>query len=221
MSQWEELLVTRSTFSSLLGQKRSGDKKPFKIQMAIGHRNIWKDSQAEKHCGIPIRLIQRPKQKNSEDLKILAYSEMVLYENIPTEEVFEVLENHLKGIYKNYLPKALSSNRQLCVCTHGRYDQCCAKFGYQLFDTLRESISDTDPSIEIWESSHIGGHRFAPTMLDMPSGKMYGRVETSLINALLYEGLSIEFHRGNVSPILATSCRTRNQKISDRSTVEW
>ena len=60
-----------------------------------------------------------------------------------------------------------------------------------------------------------------PTMLDMLSGKMYGRLETSLINALLYEELSIEFHRGNVSPILATSCRTRNQKISDRSTVEW
>ena len=89
----------------------------------------WKDSQAEKHCGILIRLIQRPKQKNSEDLKIFAYPEMVLYENIPTEEVFEVLENHLKGSYKNYLPKALSSNRQLFVCTHCRYDQCCAKFG--------------------------------------------------------------------------------------------
>ena len=33
----------------------------------------WKDSQAEKHCGILIRLIQRPKQKNTEDLKIFAY----------------------------------------------------------------------------------------------------------------------------------------------------
>ncbi|MEC7220385.1 MAG: hypothetical protein VXW29_08260, partial [SAR324 cluster bacterium] len=41
-------------------------------------------------------------------------------------------------------------------------------------------------------------HRFAPTVLDMPSGKMYGRVETSLINALLSEELPIEFHRGNV-----------------------
>ena len=89
----------------------------------------WKDSQAEKHCGILTRLIQRPKQKNSEDLKIFANPEMVLYENITIEEVFEVLENHLKGSYKNYLPKALSSNRQLFVCTHGRYDQCCAKFG--------------------------------------------------------------------------------------------
>ncbi|MEC8545151.1 MAG: sucrase ferredoxin, partial [SAR324 cluster bacterium] len=89
-------------------------------------------------------MIQHPKQTNSEDLKIFAYPERVLYEDVPTEAVFEVLENHLKVSYKNYLPKALSSHRQLFVCTHGRHDQCCAKFGQQLFDTLRESISDTD-----------------------------------------------------------------------------
>ena len=71
----------------------------------------WKDSQAEKHGGILTRLIQHPKQTNSEDLKIFAYPEAVLYENIPTEAVFEVLENHLKGSYKNHLPKALSINR--------------------------------------------------------------------------------------------------------------
>ncbi len=42
----------------------------------------WKDSQAEKHGGILTRLIQHPKQTNSEDLKIFAYPEGVLYENI-------------------------------------------------------------------------------------------------------------------------------------------
>ena len=35
----------------------------------------WKDSQAEKHGGILTRLIQHPKQTNSEDLKIFAYPE--------------------------------------------------------------------------------------------------------------------------------------------------
>ena len=158
----------------------------------------WKDSQSVIHGGILSRLIQSPKQSVSEGLKIFAYPEGVLYDNIPTKAVFEVLKNHLKGSHKTYLPRTLSSNKQLFVCTHGRHDQCCAKFGQQLFDTLRESIPDTDPSIEIWESSHLGGHRFAPTVLDMPSGKMYGRVGPSLINALLYEELPIELHRGNV-----------------------
>ena len=158
----------------------------------------WKDSQTEMHGGILTRLIQHPGQIDSERLKIYAYPEEIVYDNIPTKEVFEVLENHLKGSYKNYLPISISSNRQLFVCTHGKHDQCCAKFGQQLFDTLRKSIPDTDHTVEIWESSHLGGHRFAPTVLDMPSGKMYGRLEPSLINALLYEKLPFELYRGNV-----------------------
>ena len=37
-----------------------------------------------------------------EGLKIYAYPEGILYDNIPTKEVFEVLENHLKGNFKKY-----------------------------------------------------------------------------------------------------------------------
>ena len=96
---------------------------------------------------------------------------------------------------KNHIPKSLSSNRQLFICTHGRHDQCCAKFGQQLFDTLRESIPDTDHTVEIWESSHLGGHRFAPTVLVMPGCKMYGKVKPSLINALLYGEFPSKLHR--------------------------
>ena len=39
-----------------------------------------------------------PKTKNTEDLKIFAYPEMVLYENIQTEEVFEVWEIISRGV---------------------------------------------------------------------------------------------------------------------------
>ena len=46
--------------------------------------------------------------------------------------------------------------------------------------------------MEIWESSHLDGHRVAPRVLNMPSGKMYGRVESSLINALMHDELPYE-----------------------------
>ena len=46
--------------------------------------------------------------------------------------------------------------------------------------------------MEIWESSHLDGHCVALTLLDMPSGKVYGRVESSLINALMHDELPYE-----------------------------
>jgi len=55
------------------------------------------------------------------------------------------------------------------VCTNGRHDQCCATFGRPLAQALRGDSA-------VWESSHIGGDRFAGTMVALPRGVYYGRV---------------------------------------------
>lgn len=57
------------------------------------------------------------------------------------------------------------------VCTNGKRDRCCAKWGLPLFDALAP-----DPRIEVWQTTHLGGHRFAATMVWLPSGVCYGRV---------------------------------------------
>ena len=53
------------------------------------------------------------------------------------------------------------------VCTHSTRDACCAVHG-------RRRIA-TAPS-DVWECSHLGGHRFAATSLFLPSGRLYGRL---------------------------------------------
>ncbi|MCL2729498.1 MAG: sucrase ferredoxin [Actinomycetia bacterium] len=58
------------------------------------------------------------------------------------------------------------------VCTNGRRDRCCAVQGRPLADELARSGGN-----EVWEVTHLGGHRFAPTMLVLPHGYAYGRVE--------------------------------------------
>jgi hypothetical protein len=55
------------------------------------------------------------------------------------------------------------------VCVHGTRDQCCAIDGRALIRAFAEDSS-------IVECSHIGGHRFAPVVLHLPSGYLYGRV---------------------------------------------
>lgn len=57
------------------------------------------------------------------------------------------------------------------VCTNGRRDRCCARSGMALFQGLVAYVGDT-----VWQSTHLGGHRFAPTVLTVPDGAFYGRL---------------------------------------------
>lgn len=55
------------------------------------------------------------------------------------------------------------------VCTNGKRDICCAQLGRPLLEQLEAE------GREVWESSHIGGHRFAPVHLSLPDGRIWGR----------------------------------------------
>ena len=61
------------------------------------------------------------------------------------------------------------------VCTHGKHDRCCAKFGRPLYDAVREQVEDG----WVWQSSHVGGDRFAGNVVVLDDGVYYGRVEPS------------------------------------------
>ncbi len=57
------------------------------------------------------------------------------------------------------------------VCTHGRRDKCCAKFGYPLYKALRAA-----GGTNVWQSTHIGGDRFAANLVCFPHGLFYAHV---------------------------------------------
>jgi hypothetical protein len=58
------------------------------------------------------------------------------------------------------------------VCTHGRRDKCCAKFGVPLYNSLRESAGGAADDA-VWQSSHVGGDRFAGNLVCFPHGLFY------------------------------------------------
>ena len=62
----------------------------------------------------------------------------------------------------------------VAVCAHGRHDQCCAVRGRAAV----AAISAEYPEFT-WECSHLGGDRFAATMLVLPEGLCYGRVDST------------------------------------------
>jgi hypothetical protein len=58
------------------------------------------------------------------------------------------------------------------VCTHGRRDPCCAERGRP----LARALTEADPEAT-WESTHVGGDRFAGNVVAFPHGLYFGRVE--------------------------------------------
>ncbi|HLF88255.1 MAG TPA: sucrase ferredoxin [Anaerolineales bacterium] len=55
------------------------------------------------------------------------------------------------------------------VCTNGKRDPCCAKFGLPLHEAVRSVAGDN-----VWQTSHVGGHRFAANVVALPHGVFYG-----------------------------------------------
>lgn len=70
----------------------------------------------------------------------------------------------------------------IAVCTHGVRDRCCALYGGAMFDALRGAAGG---AVDVREASHLGGDRFAPTVLALPSGHMYGHLEPDDAPALI------------------------------------
>ena len=59
------------------------------------------------------------------------------------------------------------------VCTHGKRDRCCARNGVP----LARDLAARHPA-EVWETTHLGGHRFAANLAILPHGLYYGPVDT-------------------------------------------
>lgn len=69
----------------------------------------------------------------------------------------------------------------LVVCTHGKRDRCCARYGRPLYDALCAAA----PAAEVWQSTHVGGDRFAGNVVSLPHGTYHGRVEPGDVPGLV------------------------------------
>jgi hypothetical protein len=76
-----------------------------------------------------------------------------------------------------------ASVRDLVVCTHGSRDVCCGRFGYPVYRELKRGYASDE--LRVWRSSHLGGHRFAPTLMDFPEGRYWGHVEEDALENIV------------------------------------
>jgi hypothetical protein len=73
------------------------------------------------------------------------------------------------------------------VCTHGRHNACCARVGAPLARFLHERFG------EVWETTHVGGDRYAANLVCLPHGLYYGDLDAPRALAA-----AEEYRRGRV-----------------------
>jgi hypothetical protein len=135
----------------------------------------WMKEQSEVNGKISIRLVSRA-GLSQDKVEIYIYPEKYCYSNVLPSQIPAVLESYFRdGITAAFSPAPIEGE-QIFICTHGRHDKCCAKFGQELADKMRYHVSRQKTAVEVWDSSHLGGHRFAATMIDFPTGRAYGHL---------------------------------------------
>ncbi|MEA5617111.1 sucrase ferredoxin [Cronbergia sp. UHCC 0137] len=78
------------------------------------------------------------------------------------------------------------ATRDIFICTHGSRDKCCAKYGNPFYRKAKTIVNDLSLSnVRVWQCSHFGGHRFAPTAIDFPSGRYYARLDETSFTSIL------------------------------------
>jgi hypothetical protein len=84
----------------------------------------------------------------------------------------------------------------LLVCTHGKHDPCCARYGRPLYDALADELEEE----WVWQTTHVGGDRFAGNLVCLPHGLYYGRLDrpgaAAVLDELLAERIHLDPYRG-------------------------
>ena len=57
------------------------------------------------------------------------------------------------------------------VCVHAVRDRCCGRFGPAVWQAVRARFRD-----QTWQTTHVGGHRFAPNLVALPHGYVFSRL---------------------------------------------
>jgi hypothetical protein len=90
------------------------------------------------------------------------------------------IATELEGGWPRLAPVAIDTAPLYLVCAHGKHDACCALRGRP----IAQAIQRLRPG-QVWETTHLGGDRFAANVLVLPTGELYGRVTEQMAPELV------------------------------------
>ncbi|MFC4640423.1 sucrase ferredoxin [Deinococcus hohokamensis] len=98
---------------------------------------------------------------------------------------------------RDWHPREVPAGPDLHVCTHGSVDAACGKYGVPVYQGLRGA------GLRGWRTGHFGGHRFAATAVELPTGLVWAHLSPDLAVRVLRRKVApaeVRLHlRGNAA----------------------
>ncbi|WP_018549518.1 sucrase ferredoxin [Streptomyces sp. LaPpAH-108] len=132
--------------------------------------HVWSAAHAVRARILLIRRSARPRPDGPGRWAVLHYERSGAYRqrwgtwtrDEDLTEIADALQN----------PGQLDHPPVVLVCVHGQHDICCAVRGRP----VARALSERWPNL-VWESTHVGGDRFAANVVLLPDGVYYGRLD--------------------------------------------
>ena len=138
-------------------------------------------------------LIRRPDRRRREGFAVYVADSREGHERLAVLEIAEHEELRTLDPFEAAEPV---DDPLFLVCTHGKHDVCCARYGRPLWDAVSEQLDESSA----WQCTHVGGDRFAGNLVALPHGLYYGRVDRDDVGTVLdhhFAGeLELEHYRG-------------------------
>jgi hypothetical protein len=124
------------------------------------------ESDSDRHV---VKLFRRPKQWFAG----FASDERL----VPRRNVVDTALDLLRSDSTSLTGASQGSPVDVLICSHGTRDVCCGSSGTKL--ARRFSVPS---DVRVWTSSHLGGHRYAPTAALLPAGTVWGYLDDDLLH---------------------------------------
>ena len=167
--------------SRIAGEELAGTAKPVNLWLMIEYRARW-PREAREVFSVDLQNQIEGVRSRVPDTRI-AFIKQPERVSGPLSVFWAFSREHgaelLRGSFSSYEKLSLdlddlpdrTGESFYGVCTHGAHDLCCAQFGNKIYEEMRVHSAD------VWQVSHLGGCRFAPNVVCLPHGVVYGRVE--------------------------------------------
>jgi (2Fe-2S) ferredoxin len=88
--------------------------------------------------------------------------------------------------------RPMAGGAHVFVCVHTNRDARCGEWGVPFYNALQEEVKRQDAIAHVYQTSHIGGHRFAATCIIYPQAIWYGNLRPEDASRLVAQHLNEE-----------------------------
>lgn len=134
--------------------------------------------EIERLGGARLQLIRRPQA--GAGVTLIAATVGGQAYRLQIDSLADIVEVDIVALFAGGSGGALIDESVVLVCTHGLRDRCCAVQGIPVFNAITDHGHGS-----AWQTTHLGGHRFAATLVVLPAGLQFGRVLPSEIPELM------------------------------------